>query len=85
MYGGMYDKPADMPAPPHWLCYVVVDDIDTALNRVRERGGQVLNGPDEVPGGDRVAQCLDPHGAGFGLHQVKGQSLNEQSQEEQRT
>lgn len=71
MYGGMYDKPADMPAPPHWLCYVIVDNIDGALDRVRERGGQVVNGPDEVPGGDRVAQCIDPQGAGFGLHEVK--------------
>ncbi len=72
MYGGMYDKPLNMPAPPHWLCYAVVEDIDAALNRVREKGGQVLNGPEEVPGGDRVAQCMDPDGAGFGLHQVNG-------------
>ena len=69
MYGGMYDKPADMPAPPHWLYYVNVGDIDAALERVKERGGQVLNGPMEVPGGDRVAQCLDPQGAAFALHQ----------------
>jgi uncharacterized protein len=69
MYGGIYNKPSDMPAPPHWLYYVKIGDIDAALDRVRERGGQVLNGPDEVPGGDRVAQCLDPHRVGFGLHE----------------
>jgi predicted enzyme related to lactoylglutathione lyase len=35
-------------------------------------GGQVLNGPMDVPGGDRVAQCLDPQGAPFALHSTKG-------------
>jgi uncharacterized protein len=69
MYGGIYNKPPEMPAPPHWTFYVIVDDIDAALERVKERGGQVLNGPMEVPGGDRVAQCLDPEGAAFGLHE----------------
>jgi predicted enzyme related to lactoylglutathione lyase len=68
MYGGMFDKPADMPAPPHWLLYVRVADLDAALERVRAGGGQVLNGPMEVPGGDRVAQCMDPQGGMFGLH-----------------
>ena len=69
MYGGMYNKPADMPMPPHWLFYANVRDIDAALERVKEKGGQVLNGPMEVPGGDRVAQCLDPQGAAFALHE----------------
>lgn len=67
-YGGMMNKPADMPAPPHWLLYIQVADLDAALERVRAGGGQVLNGPMEVPGGDRVAQCLDPQGAAFALH-----------------
>lgn len=66
--GGMYNKPSEMPAPPHWLLYVKVDDAHQAAQRVREAGGQVLNGPMEVPGGDWVAQCLDPHGAGFAVH-----------------
>jgi predicted enzyme related to lactoylglutathione lyase len=35
---------------------------------VKELGGTVLNGPMEVPGGDMVAQCLDPQGAAFALH-----------------
>ncbi len=66
--GGMMTLPEDAPAPPHWLYYFNVDDIDTALNRVRESGGQVMNGPMEVPGGGKVAQCLDAQGAGFALY-----------------
>ena len=66
--GGMYNKPLDFPVPPHWLLYVTVDDVHAAVERVKESGGQVLNGPMEVPGGDWVAQCLDPQGASFAIH-----------------
>jgi len=70
--GGMFDKPADVPAPPHWLYYIMVPDIEKAVSAVREAGGQVLNGPMEVPGGDWIAQCMDPQGAAFALHAAKG-------------
>jgi hypothetical protein len=66
--GGMMTKRPDYPAPPHWLYYIKVGDLDAALGRVKKGGGQVLNGPMEVPGGDRVAQCTDPQGAAFALH-----------------
>lgn len=69
--GGMYNKPADMPAPPHWLLYVMVKNVNDALERVKRNGGQVLNGPMEVPGGDMIAQCMDPQGAAFALHEKK--------------
>jgi predicted enzyme related to lactoylglutathione lyase len=70
--GGMYVKPADMKAPPHWLFYTRVDDLDAAVQRVRTGKGQVLHGPADVPGGDRVAVCMDPQGAAFALHVSKG-------------
>lgn len=69
--GGMFNKPADMPAPPHWVYYVHVDDSDAAVERVKANGGQVLHGPMEVPGGDRVATCMDPQGAVFAVHAAK--------------
>ncbi len=68
--GGMFDKPADMPAPPHWLYYIRVADLQQAVEKVAPLGGQVLIGPMEVPGGDWIAQCLDPQGAAFALHQT---------------
>jgi len=67
-YGGMFTKPQDMPAPPHWLHYIRVPDVHAAVERVQELGGQVLHGPMEVPGGDFIAQCMDPQGAMFALH-----------------
>ncbi len=66
--GGMYNKPPEMPGPPHWLCYVMVDDVHAAVERVKEHGGQVLNGPLQVPGGDWIAQCMDPQGGAFAIH-----------------
>lgn len=66
--GGMCALPPGMPPHPAWLMYVTVDDLEAALARVREGGGQVLNGPMSVGGADRVAQCVDPQGAAFALH-----------------
>ena len=66
--GGLYGKPADQPGPPAWLCYVRVPDADRAVAAVRRGGGTLLNGPMEVPGGDRIAQLLDPQGAAFAVH-----------------
>jgi len=73
-YGGMMNKPADMPAPPHWLYYIKVADIHEAAERVSQNGGQVWNGPMEVPGGDMIAMCMDPQGGAFALHAAAGDS-----------
>ena len=64
--GGMMDKPPQVPQPG-WLYYFNVDAIDAAMARVSEAGGQVLNGPVEVPGPMWILQCLDPQGAAFAL------------------
>ncbi len=69
--GGMFKRPADMPAPPHWLLYVRVEDINAGAAAVKANGGRVLHGPVEVPGGDWIVQCMDPQGAVFALHQRK--------------
>ncbi len=66
--GGMYVKPKDMPAPPHFMFYIRVPDLDVAYARVKELGGQVLQEPTEVPGGDRITVGVDPQGAAFALH-----------------
>jgi uncharacterized protein len=67
--GALFRKPPEMPISC-WLPYVRVLDLDAAVARVKVGGGQVINGPMEVPGGDRIAQCLDPRGAMFALHQT---------------
>ncbi|MCI0433171.1 MAG: VOC family protein [Gemmatimonadetes bacterium] len=65
--GGMFSKPDEMPVSA-WLFYAMVDDVDEGAKRVTANGGQIANGPMEVPGGDRIVQCIDPQGAMFALH-----------------
>ena len=64
--GGMMTKPDAIPAPV-WLYYFNVEAIDAAAARVTAGGGQVINGPHEVPGGAWIIQCIDPQGAMFAL------------------
>jgi hypothetical protein len=68
--GGIYTKPPEMPAPPHWLCYLRVPSADNTAKQITRLGGTILNGPMEVPGGDRIAQARDPQGAAFAVHSV---------------
>jgi predicted enzyme related to lactoylglutathione lyase len=70
--GGMMNKSKEMAqVPPHWGIYFRVGDLDAAVGRVKAGGGQILNGPMEVPGGDRIVNCMDPQGAYFSLHEKK--------------
>jgi uncharacterized protein len=66
----MRRKMPQMPAP-FWLYYVAVGGIDSAADRVKQAGGQVIHGPVEVPG-TWIVQCLDPQGAMFALSGPKG-------------
>ncbi|MBV9996587.1 MAG: VOC family protein [Caulobacteraceae bacterium] len=69
--GGMMRRPPQAPVSA-WNYYFQVGDIDAAASRVKAAGGQVLNGPMEVPGGDWVLQGQDPQGAMFALVGRKG-------------
>jgi predicted enzyme related to lactoylglutathione lyase len=64
--GGMMNKPPQMPMPA-WTFYFNVGDIDAAVARVKDGGGQIINGPMQVPGGMWIVQALDPQGAMFAL------------------
>jgi len=66
--GGIYKKTDDMPGPPQWLYYVHVADLDAAVATATANGGSVLVGPMDIPGGGRIAICMDQQGAPFALH-----------------
>jgi len=65
--GGKMRKPKEMKAPPSWLYYITAEDFDAAHARATAAGARVLNGPMDVPGGQRIIQMLDPTGAAFAL------------------
>lgn len=50
-----------------WQYYALVPDIDAATARIVAGGGQVLQGPAEIPGGSFSVVASDPMGARFGL------------------
>ena len=62
--GIMTDKQFPQPA---WLIYFRVDGIEAAARRISDAGGQVVNGPMEVPGGGWIVNGIDPEGALFAL------------------
>lgn len=66
--GGMFNKPAQMPGGPAWLGYVRVKDVNDAVKKAKGARGTLVNGPMEVPGGDWIAQFVDPYGAMFAVH-----------------
>jgi predicted enzyme related to lactoylglutathione lyase len=69
MIGGMMNKSAAMAeVPPNWQIYFLVPDITSAVERITAGGGQVINGPMEVPGGDWIVNAMDPQGGAFSLH-----------------
>ncbi len=65
--GGIYNKPADMPAPPNWLPYARVPDADAGYKTATGSGARELMGPMTVPGGHRIAGVVDPTGAAFAV------------------
>ena len=64
--GAVMRKPAQLPVSS-WTFYIGVDDIDRAAESVKSGGGQVINGPMEIPGGEYSLNAIDPQGASFGL------------------
>jgi predicted enzyme related to lactoylglutathione lyase len=64
--GGMMTRTPETPAP-FWLYYFNVEAVNAAMARVKDAGGQVIYGPQQVPGGSWIVHCFDPQGAMFAL------------------
>src|SRR4051812_18501528 len=64
--GGMLTKLPTVPLP-FWLYYFNVGDLDEAAERAIAGGGQISQGPTELPDGNWIARCTDPEGAMFAL------------------
>lgn len=50
-------------APPHWLPYVAVDDVDATIARAKELGARIPVSPEDIPGIGRFGVLEDPTGA----------------------
>ena len=62
--GGIMSLPEGAPPmPPHWGCYVTVDNVETTLARCSALGGKTLVPAMDVPTVGRMAVLQDPQGA----------------------
>jgi uncharacterized protein len=53
--------------PPHWRFYFTVASVSAAKQTAEAKGGKVVTGPMEVPGGGHIIVGFDPQGAEFAL------------------
>ena len=58
--------------PRMWLIYFYVADLDSSLEKLKLKGGQILFGPKDYGGGARYAVIKDPAGACCALFQEGG-------------
>ncbi len=66
--GGLMARP-NPQAPPHWLAYVMVEDVDASVKRAGELGAKVLMPPMDIPTIGRIAVFTDVEGAPLGVFQ----------------
>ena len=55
-------------APPHWLLYFAVADVDATFGKAKGMNARVLLPPMDFEGVGRVAMLADPQGAVFALY-----------------
>jgi len=67
--GGIMKPPPGAPAS--WMPYARVKDAKASAAAATAAGGKIVRGPMEVPGGDWIAQGMDPQGAMFAVHSLK--------------
>jgi predicted enzyme related to lactoylglutathione lyase len=66
--GGAMQRTEEMgDAPSHWMTYFAVADCDASVKRVKELGGRLVSGPNDIPQVGRSAMVADPDGAMFTL------------------
>ena len=67
-WAGAFTPGDDMPPmPPHWNTYLAVPDVDAAVAKVTELGGNVFAPAFDVPTVGRMAMVADPQGGMFWL------------------
>jgi uncharacterized protein len=71
--GGLMKLEEKFGAPPHWLGYIGVDDVDAAVTAVKKNGGQVHVPATAIENVGQFAIVADPQGAVFSpFHHTRG-------------
>ncbi len=66
--GGMMARMPEMgDIPPHWMCYITVENVDESAKQVEDLGGKIICPPKDIPNVGRFTIIADPTGAAVGL------------------
>jgi uncharacterized protein len=72
-FGGIMAQMDPPGIPPHWGAYLYTDDVDAGAEQVKQLGGQIFYGPEDIPNVGRFAVVADPQGATFNLFKPSGE------------
>ena len=71
--GGLFQTPPEAKGtPPCWTGYVYVDNVDSAVEKLKAAGGGAMRPPMDIPNVGRMAIVADPQGAPFALFKDAG-------------
>jgi predicted enzyme related to lactoylglutathione lyase len=76
--GGLMPLPDEakrMGAPPMWMAYTTVEDVDATMKRVVSLGGSVNMPAFDVHKAGRMAYVADPQGAAFAVFAPVGEDM----------
>jgi uncharacterized protein len=63
----LHAEAKQMGAPPHWIAYTTVQDVDAAVSKAQQLGGRVYAPAMDIPKVGRFAILGDPQGATFAV------------------
>lgn len=71
-FGGIWGIPKDKESqiPPHWMGYILVENLDESVKKVTQNGGTILKPADNAGDFGRFAIITDPTGAHIALWQT---------------
>lgn len=75
--GGIMELPDEVKAagaPPHWLAYVAVLDVDATVKQATQLGAKVLKEATDIPTVGRFAVLADPQGAVIAIFTPEGEA-----------
>lgn len=71
-FGGIWSIPKDQAEeiPPHWMAYILVENVDKSLETAAKQGGTIVKPAANISDYGRFAIITDPTGAHVALWQV---------------
>jgi predicted enzyme related to lactoylglutathione lyase len=71
-FGGIWSIPKDQQKqiPPHWMAYILVENVDKSLEKARQNGANVVKPATNAGDFGRFAIITDPTGAHVALWQT---------------